>query len=311
MIGSGLKKLAEENGMTVAHGVAYGNLGGFSATFSEGAGWKRIDFATRFLNEEKKQGFISEVNKVNLVKTYRIQRLGMGERMLQVIFQDQKGTMDKIREFLSWFLPLLSTYEATGADICCQCGCQVTAGKWVLVENNAFYMHDACAQKVVRDIEESNQSRKDELAGSYGGGILGALAGSAIGAALWAVLLMMGYVASLAGLAIGFLAEKGYNLLKGKQGKGKLWILIVAILFGILLGTLGGYTVMLMKELDFQISVGESFTAIVQAISQDADARTEFLSNMGMGILFAALGVYGILRNTRKAVADTKVTVLE
>jgi flagellar basal body-associated protein FliL len=122
---------------------------------------------------------------------------------------------------------------------------------------------------------------------------------------------MMGYVASLAGLAIGFLAEKGYNLLKGKQGKGKLWILIVAILFGILLGTLGGYTVMLMKELDFQISVGESFTAIVQAISQDADARTEFLSNMGMGILFAALGVYGILRNTRKAVADTKVTVLE
>ena len=85
----------------------------------------------------------------------------------------------------------------------------------------------------------------------------------------------------------------------------------MAILFGILLGTLGGYTVMLMKELDFQISVGESFTAIVQAISQDADARTEFLSNMGMGILFAALGVYGILRNTRKAVADTKVTVLE
>ena len=52
MIGSGLKKLAEENGMTVAHGVAYGNLGGFSATFSEGAGWKRIDFATRFLDEE-------------------------------------------------------------------------------------------------------------------------------------------------------------------------------------------------------------------------------------------------------------------
>ena len=74
MIASGLKKLAEENGMTVAHGVAYGNLGGFSATFSEGAGWKRIDFATRFLDEEKKQGFISEVNKVNLVKTYRVQR---------------------------------------------------------------------------------------------------------------------------------------------------------------------------------------------------------------------------------------------
>jgi len=53
----------------------------------------------------------------------------------------------------------------------------------------------------------------------------------------WAVVLNLGYVASLVGLLIGFLALKGYDLLKGKQGKGKVAILIVAIVFGVLLGT--------------------------------------------------------------------------
>ena len=311
MIGSGMKKLAERNGMTVSHGVAYGNLGGFCATFSEGAGWKRIDFATRFLNPEKKQGFVAEVNAVNLQKTYRIQRLGMGERMLQVIFQDNSGTMGKIEEFLTWFLPLLRAYEATGANVCSECGGQVMAGKWVLVENSAYFMHDSCAQKVARDIEQDNQSRKEELEGSYLRGLLGALAGSAIGSILWAVLLMLGYVASLAGLAIGFLAEKGYNLLKGKQGKGKLWILILSILFGVLLGTVGGYTIAVMKDLTIDISFADAFSAVIEAVMVDADARGEFIGNFFMGILFAALGVFGLLRNTRKSVADTKVTILE
>lgn len=311
MIGSGLKKLAERNGMTVSHGVAYGNLGGFNATFSEGAGWKRIDFATRFPDAEKKQGFVDEVNGVNLQKTYRIQHLGMGERMLQVVFQDNPGTMGKIEEFLTWFLPLLKTYGAAGADICTECGGQVMAGKWVLVENNAFYMHDSCAQKVVREIEQDNQSHKEELKGSYGTGLLGALAGSAIGSVLWAVLLMLGYVASIAGLAIGFLAEKGYTLLKGKQGKGKLWILIGAILFGVLLGTVGGYTIAVMKEVRVDISFADAFSAVIEAVMVDADARGEFIGNFVMGILFAALGVFTLLRNTRKSVADTKVTILE
>lgn len=305
MIGSGLKKLAERNGMTVSHGVAYGNLGGFNATFSEGSGWKRIDFGTRFPDAEKKQGFVAEVNGVNLQKTYRIQRLGMGERMLQVIFQDNPGTMGKIEEFLTWFLPLLRTYGATGADICCECGGQVMAGKWLLVENSAFYMHDSCAQKVAREIEQANQSRKEELKGSYGSGLLGALVGSAIGSVLWAVLLMAGYVASLAGLAIGFLAEKGYTLLKGKQGKGKLWILIGAILFGVLLGTVVGYTLLAMKEINC------SFTEAFELILAFDELQGEMFGNFFMGIVFAALGVFGLLRNTRKTVAETKVTILE
>ena len=48
MVGSGLKKLAKEHNMKVSSGVAYGSLGGYNATMSEGSGWKQIVFATLF-----------------------------------------------------------------------------------------------------------------------------------------------------------------------------------------------------------------------------------------------------------------------
>ena len=53
MIGSGLKKLAKEQGMSVAQGVAFGTLRGYAATLSEGMGFKTVAVTTR-LEEEKK-----------------------------------------------------------------------------------------------------------------------------------------------------------------------------------------------------------------------------------------------------------------
>ena len=61
MIGSGLKKLAKENGMKIDSGVAYGSLGGFAATLSEGAGWKQIVFSTRFMDYVNKTRFMETV----------------------------------------------------------------------------------------------------------------------------------------------------------------------------------------------------------------------------------------------------------
>ena len=53
MIASTYKKLAAEYGMMVDKGVAYGNLGGFAATLSEGSGWKQIIFATTIADPAK------------------------------------------------------------------------------------------------------------------------------------------------------------------------------------------------------------------------------------------------------------------
>ena len=53
MVSMGLKKLASENNMTVASGVAYGALHGYAATLSEGAGYKLLVITTKFTDPEK------------------------------------------------------------------------------------------------------------------------------------------------------------------------------------------------------------------------------------------------------------------
>lgn len=315
MVGSGLKKLAGEYGMKIASGVAYGNLGGFAATLSEGSGWKQVVFATQFSDPVKKTQFMDAVQQVNAQKQYRVQNLGVGPRSIQVVFLDNPGTMKKIREFLDWFLPLLMEYGATGIHTCTECGCDLTAGRWILVSGVAYYLHDSCADKVIREIEADNTQRKEEATGSYVSGLIGALLGSAVGAVAWAIVLNLGYVASIVGLLIGWLAEKGYRLLKGRQGKAKVAILIVAIVLGVLLGTIGGDALSLAQMMGsgelpgFVLADIPWFLATMWA--ESPEYRSGMISNIGMGLLFAALGVWVILRKAGKEVADTKVVELK
>ena len=315
MIGNALKKLANEHTMKVGSGVAVGSLGGFTATLSEGAGWKQIIFATQFPDPVRKTQFMDAVQQVNVQKQFRVQNLGVGPRSIQVIFQDNPGTMKKIREFLNWFLPMLTEAGAPGSHICTDCGCEVTSGRWILVSGVAYYLHDSCADKVIREVEADNVQRKEDATGSYISGLIGALLGSALGAVVWAIVLNLGYVASVVGLLIGWLAQKGYSLLKGKQGKAKILILIVAILFGVLLGTVGGDALTLAQMMGNGELPGFGYADIPWFLTtmwaESPEYRSGMISNIGMGVLYAALGVWVILRKAGKEVADTKVVELK
>ena len=91
MIGSALKKMAAENGMQVSRGVAYGQYRGFALTMCEGSGWKRLDFSTRIQDPAREETLIAKVNQVDLKRTYRIQSLDVGSRLISVVFTDQPG----------------------------------------------------------------------------------------------------------------------------------------------------------------------------------------------------------------------------
>lgn len=315
MIGTDLKKLAQENGMKVAKGVAYGSLQDFAATMSEGSGYKQIVFATKFVDPAQRDLFLNEVNQVNLQRTYRVQSLNVAPNAMQVIFLDNPGTMKKIQEFLGWFIPLMKQYGATAANICTECGCEITSGRWLLIDGIAYYLHSACAEKTRREITTSEQTAKEQRTGSYGMGALGAFLGAAIGAVVWAIVLNMGYLAALVGLLIGWLAEKGYTLLKGKQGKGKIAILIVAIIFGVVLGTFAADFITVVDLINAGelpgLTVGNVPSFIFYLLVSDSEYLTATLGNVGLGLLFAALGVFTLLRKASAEVADTKIVDLE
>lgn len=314
MIGSGLKKLAAELGMQVSNGVAYGSLRGYAATMSEGAGYKRIDFSVSFPEPAQKALLMDTVNTTDVEKLYRVLRLGISVRTIEVIFRDNPGTMKKISEFLDWFIPLLEQHGATKADVCAECGGQTAAGSWSLVNGVAHYMHETCAEKVRTEILAENADRKERAEGSYGQGLIGAILGAAIGAIIWAIVLNGGYVASIVGMIIGFLAEKGYNLLGGKQGKGKVAILIAAIVAGVLLGTFGADVITLVSminEGETYLTYGDIPSAIVMLLRENPEYRSAVISNIVMGLLFAGIGVAALLAKAGKAVAGSKFVALK
>ena len=314
MIGSGLTKLAKQYGMRVSGGVAYGSLLGFATTLCEGSGWKRIDIATRFADMEQQKALEAALYAVDTKRQYRVQRLTINNRNINVLFHDTIGTMKKIEAFIAWFYPLLEQYGAQKADICAECGTQIISGSWYMIDGIAYHMHDACAERVAQALSAEAQQRRDEDTGSYVKGFFGALIGAMLGSAVWAVVLYLGYVASLVGLLIGWLAEKGYTLLKGKQGKGKLAILIVVIILGVLVGTILPDVVLLAQMIGAGelpgFTYGDIPALIGMVMAEDAEYLSGTLGNAGMGLLFAALGVFALLRKTKLEVSDVTVKKL-
>lgn len=314
MIGSGLKKLAQQHGLRISGGIAYGNLMGFATTMREGSGWKRLDIATRFADAEQQKSFEAALHAVDVTRQYRVQSLTINHRNINVVFGDTVGTMKKIEAFIAWFYPLLGQYGAQQADICTECGMQVTGGSWYTVDGIAYQMHDACAQHVAEQLGSEAQQRRDADTGSYGKGFLGAFLGAMLGSVIWAVVLYMGYVASLVGLVIGWLAEKGYTLLKGKQGKGKVIILVIVIILGVLVGTLLPDVVRLAQAIGAGelpgITYGQIPLLLVMFLAEDAEYLSATVSNAGLGLLFAALGVFALLRKAKQEVTDVTIKKL-
>jgi hypothetical protein len=290
--------------------VAYGSLHGYATTLSEGAGYKQIVISTRFPDVDKLNQLQAAVNGRNIARELRVQNLSFAPNGVSIIFTDNPGTMKKIEEFIAWFYPLLDQAGATGAKVCAECGMEAVSGCWKLIDGVALYMHDACAQKVTRDIDAEYETQREESIGSYGTGLLGALLGAALGAVVWALILLSGFVASIVGLLIGWLADKGYDLLKGKQGKGKIAILIIAVIFGVVAGTFAADAISLTQMIDAGELLGwemGDIPLIMLMMFEDTEYVTATLSNVGMGLLFAALGVFSLLRKTNKAVSKAKV----
>lgn len=315
MIGSGLKKLAQENNMKLDRGVAYGSLQGYAATMFEGSGWKSICFSTTFADPAQKNLLINTVFASNLQKTYRVQNITFPDNGVHVVFADTIGTMPKIREFINWFIPLLQQHNASAWNVCTECGMEITDGKWMLINGVAYFMHESCAQKAVRELESENERRIQEDTGNYLTGTLGAFAGALVGSVVWALVLMLGYVASLVGLLIGWLADRGYRLAKGKNGKAKIAILIVAIIFGVAAGTIGADVISLIQWINSgeltDIVIADIPALILYTFVTDGEYRAATLGNMGMGLLFAALGVYWLVIRTGKEVSGGKIVELK
>lgn len=313
MIGSGLKKFAKESNLQISSGVAYGVMQGYGVTLQEGSGYKQMAIATRFADMEQQREFEQKVAQVNITSQYRVQQFAVAPAYINVVFTDTMGTMKKIREFADWILPLLRQCGASTADFCNECGAPIQSdGVWMLRDGMvASHVHKACCQKVQNQIYGENMERREADQGSYGYGIVGAVIGALLGGVVWALVLSAGWMSALIGLLIGFLANTGYNLMKGKQGKGKIAILIIAVIIGVLAGTLGDaclQSINLMNQDGVPMEFFLEYTLDLFTISENVGV---IVSNALKGLLFAGLGVFGLLAQEKKKIVGETVKILK
>lgn len=317
MVGTALKKYAKEHNLNCDGGFIYGEKNGYAISMNEDAGIKRLFIHTSFSDAQQKSAFETMLGNADLFTQYRVQNTLIQDKYVCFIFTDKIGTMDIIVRFIEWMLPQLPQYGAAGADICNHCGCAMGGqGKWVVIDRLAYHMHENCIHSVGERIHAEEASAKEAAGGSYITGLLGALIGGLLGAVVWGFILSYGWLAAPVGLLIGFLAEKGYTLLKGKLGKGKVIILIAVVLLSVAVGTVVGEYIGLAKELkeDFR-DISSRFEFIKFMWKEMPEFRSavanDLVKNGLLGLLFAGLGTFGILRKANAEVSDTKIKELK
>ena len=315
MIGSGLKKLAKEHGMGIGQGVAFGDLQGYATTLSEGMGFKTVTVTTR-LTEEKKVIFRSRLAERDLGREFWIEQLQLCDDGIIVQFLDNPGTMKKIYAFIDWFWPILEEAGVGKTDICTECGMPIFAdGVWKLVDEAAFHLHPGCAQRMHRSVEIRQEAEREEQKAGFGKGFVGALLGALLGAIVWAVVMSIGYVTAIVGILICWLAGKGYQMLGGPKGRGKVVALVVSIFLGVVLGTILGELLavgqMILQGYLPGVTLADAPLLILTLLVEYPDYLRDILGNLGLGLLFAYAGTWYMLYKESRLNRRTKVKHLK
>ena len=144
----------------------------------------------------------------------------------------------------------------------------------------------------------------EESRGNVIMGILGAAIGALIGAVVWALVGMAGYIVSLVGLLTAFLADKGYDLLHGRQGKIKVAVLLICVILAVLLGNAGTVAVQLHQvyQEEYALYIGEAafFRLTLPVLMKDGDFIGAIVKDSALGLFLAILGCIGLVANAGK-----------
>jgi len=134
---------------------------------------------------------------------------------------------------------------------------------------------------------------------NYGSGAIGAFLGGLIGSIPWAFVYHMGYFVAWLGLLIGFLAKKGYELLGGKKGVGKIWIVCGATVFGVTLGNVLPDFYEFAKLIDSGEIQGATYWDIPSLYKNWVSYNglwPAIFKNLALGLLFGGLGLSSLFK---------------
>ena len=146
-----------------------------------------------------------------------------------------------------------------------------------------------------QQLEEAVRQREAEgvTEGSYGTGLAGAALGGLIGIVPWVLVDRLGYVSALCGLFTAWVSSRLYRSFKGKAGPAMPWIIGACVAVSVLLSISIGLFVSSMVDYAYPPIEGLLLTLAIPFL---ADTAGEYWGAAGLGLLFAGLGSWGVLR---------------
>lgn len=303
MVGSGIKKFASQNGLTVKEGVAYGNYHGYMLTMQEGSGWKALAYAVK-ADTAQRVAIQDYLGGADIKKTYRITDILIEENLVLVKVQDTIGTMKLFEQLAEVLVAFLGSQSIPGASICSHCGTEGASVPVLAPSGVVLPMHGGCADilntSVAEQKEEANAKSNGVLVGA-----VGALIGGIIGAIPWAVAYYFGWFVAALGLLIGFAAGKGYDLLRGKQCKAKAVVIIVVIIACVILAELVACVFQVQsiynEEYGLELTIAQSIDVFKLMAEVSPEVGESIVGDILIGLLFAALGAWADIAAIFKA----------
>jgi hypothetical protein len=219
--------------------------------------------------------------------------------------------------FEDWIFHYLRSEGIQGAT-CSYCDTTIGGAPETLkmVNGVIFPYHFNCAHNFDLEIEENKQNHLYANK-NYVKGFLAALLGALLASIPWAFAYYIGWFVGWLGYLIGFAAKKGYELAGGKVGKGKIAIVIGVTVVGVVFAQLLGDGAMINAEIVKGTFAGytqsEILTVMYRLFTEIPEYLTEFIKNIAIGLFFAFLGIFSILKNikTETSIAIPKVFDVE
>lgn len=303
MASSGLKKLAEEKGFKEQKKFVYGVQNGYMITISEVDNSKRISVGTAFAENDARKDEIAGFIK-GFSKDITVTSLVIMPSYVDIKVFNRFGIFDKIAAFLDALTAKLKELGVPGADTCWYCGNSFSGGAsdTLVIDGAVVNMHSGCIESYNRKLEEMSDEFKNEKK-NYGKGAIGALIGGLIGSIPWVIVYLLGYMVWILGLITGFAAKKGYELMGGRPGKLKVWIILPIIVICVLLATYAGMMISInneLRDMDIELTFSELNELSVMAFEEDADFRSSVLQDGFFGLVCALVSVYGIFSESKK-----------
>ena len=126
-------------------------------------------------------------------------------------------------------------------------------------------------------------------------GIIGAIVGALIGGASIVLLSQLGYIASISGFLIAFLALKGYEWMAGRLTTKGIVLSIVLCLVVPMLSYLMSIAIAVTQEIP-ELSIGQSFSLVMEMLLA-GELWSDILSDLLMLYGFTALGAFSVIRS--------------